>query len=549
MGDWDGRQRADLAAAGLLIVFATLCVHGMLRKSATFDEMVYVASGYSYLETGDFRMHREAPPLIPTLSGIALEALGAFVPIGFSTDGPDWEEAREYAFARRFFHEDNSRGFLMLTAARVPIVLLGVLLGLGIYRFGKLLFGAPAGLLALTVFSLDPNMIAHSRIVSADLGLALFFLLSHYFLYAALTSLSVRPVILMSLSVALVLSVKFSGLLVLPSLALLALVTWLRPPTAILDSLSASAPAYRQRLLRLSLMGLLLSVAATFLLLSILYHGLDAFSRYYEGIKLIYWNRLPGYRFYMLGEFREKAWPYYYQIAFLLKTPVPTLILGLLSAVLWRRVAGGITKTLFLIVPFLIVHLAATQDTANLGLRRVIACYPFLFVAIGSLAARSRPAGLRRDPRALLVGGFLVALGVSAVMIHPHQLSFFNLIAGGPENGYRHLADSDIDWGQDLPSLAALADEERWGEIGLSYFGTDDPGSYGIRWRPIREEEWARPRPGVYAVSVRNLIYNKLAAEKLGRPEMDWLARHAPTARAGYSIYVYDFRGTGENAR
>lgn len=547
MGDGEGRQRADLAAAGLLIVFATLCVHGMLSKSATFDEMVYVASGYSYLETGDFRMHREAPPLIPTLSGIALEALGAFVPIGFSTDGPDWEEAREYAFARHFFHEDNSRGFLMLTAARVPIVLLGVLLGLGIYRFGKLLFGAPGGLLALAIFSLDPNMIAHSRIVSADLGLALFFLLSHYFLYAALTSLSVRPVILMSLSVALVLSVKFSGLLVLPSLAFLALVTWLRPPTAILDSLSASA--YRQRLLRLSLLGLLLSFAATFLLLSILYHGLDAFSRYYEGIKLIYWNKLPGYRFYLLGEFREKAWPYYYQIAFLLKTPVPTLILGLLAAALWRRPAGGVHKALFLIVPFLLVQLVGTQDTANLGLRRVLACYPLLFLAVGSLAAWSRTAGPRRVPRALLLRGLLVALAVSAVMIHPHQLSFFNLIAGGPESGYRHLADSDIDWGQDLPALATLAEAGRWGEIGLSYFGTDVPESYGIRWRPIREEEWLRPGPGVYAVSVRNLIYNKLAAEKLGRPEMDWLARHAPSARAGYSIYVYDFRGTPENER
>ena len=39
--------------------------------------------------------------------------------------------------------------------------------------------------------------------------------------------------------------------------------------------------------------------------------------------------------------------------------------------------------------------------------------------------------------------------------IHPHELSYFNAIAGGPERGRFILSDSNVDWGQDFDALAA----------------------------------------------------------------------------------------------
>src|SRR6185369_10959616 len=63
-----------------------------------------------------------------------------------------------------------------------------------------------------------------------------------------------------------------------------------------------------------------------------------------------------------------------------------------------------------------------------------------------------------------------------SIAIRPDYLAYFNELAGGPSEGYRHLADSSLDWGQDLPALKQWLDGERLqrgdGNVYLSYFGT-----------------------------------------------------------------------------
>ena len=131
---------------------------------------------------------------------------------------------------------------------------------------------------------------------------------------------------------------------------------------------------------------------------------------------------------------------------------------------------------------------------------------------------------------------------VSAIRIHPYQLAYFNSFAGGPAAGPQLLDDSNIDWGQDLPGLAEWQAEHSGQPLALDYFGTDDPTAYGIDSRPISEDELFQPGRTVYALSVNSLIRLKLSAQTNSRAELDWLARYTPTARIGYSIYVYDFR-------
>ena len=50
----------------------------------------------------------------------------------------------------------------------------------------------------------------------------------------------------------------------------------------------------------------------------------------------------------------------------------------------------------------------------------------------------------------------LAGMAVSVGMIHPHELSYFNVLAGGPLGGRRILSDSCLDWGQGARSLARL---------------------------------------------------------------------------------------------
>ena len=69
---------------------------------------------------------------------------------------------------------------------------------------------------------------------------------------------------------------------------------------------------------------------------------------------------------------------------------------------------------------------------------------------------------------------------LESVNIRPNYLAYFNQLAGGPSQGYKHLADSSLDWGQDLPALKKWLDGQGLQQPGgsgvyLSYFGTARP--------------------------------------------------------------------------
>jgi len=68
-----------------------------------------------------------------------------------------------------------------------------------------------------------------------------------------------------------------------------------------------------------------------------------------------------------------------------------------------------------------------------------------------------------------------------SLWIRPHYLAYFNEIVG-PRDAWRHLVDSSLDWGQDLPSLRSWLDAHPSpGPVFISYFGSGDIDTYGIR--------------------------------------------------------------------
>ena len=129
----------------------------------------------------------------------------------------------------------------------------------------------------------------------------------------------------------------------------------------------------------------------------------------------------------------------------------------------------------------------------------------------------------------------------AGLLIYPHHLSYFNLISGGPEQAPYLLDDSNIDWGQDLPALAAWqATRPEGEELRLRFHGTAEPTAYGVRSVPVPLPDLLNPRPGVYAMSVHELVgLRKLIVR--GVTVRDWLGEFEPIARAGWSIYIYEF--------
>ena len=117
-------------------------------------------------------------------------------------------------------------------------------------------------------------------------------------------------------------------------------------------------------------------------------------------------------------------------------------------------------------------------------------------------------------------------------------LSHFNLLAGGRLGGHRVLVDSNLDWGRDLPRLAAWMRHERVASVQLAYQGADDPARFGIAHQDLPgqhlypERPAARPFEGVVVVSPTLLFgFNDRYAALRERP---------PDTRAGV-FFVYRF--------
>ncbi len=246
-------------------------------------------------------------------------------------------------------------------------------------------------------------------------------------------------------------------------------------------------------------------------------------------------------RAFLLGELSDHGFPHYFLVTFLLKTPVPLLLLVALALVRLPRLDRRDALVLWL--PVLVYAAFTSTRGLQIGHRHLLPLYPFLFVAAGEAAAWlwswRRPAGLA------LASALALWYAGGTLRNHPHHLAYFNEIAGGPANGWRHLVDSNLDWGQDLKRLAAWMRENRVPRLKLSYFGSADPSYYGIDAEALPGYTSPRPvhvireiRPGdIVAVSATNL--QGVYVDPEDRALLARFRELEPIGRVGWSILVY----------
>ena len=148
------------------------------------------------------------------------------------------------------------------------------------------------------------------------------------------------------------------------------------------------------------------------------------------------------------------------------------------------------------------------------------------------------------------------ALAFVSLRIYPHYLAYFNVFAGGPDNGWRSLVDSNIDWGQDLEALGPWMSDNQVERVWLSYFGEARPDYYDIAYdgldsfpprlmnpetRPFFPSD---PAPGWYAISATNLQ----GVHFLDHDEFAYFREREPDDKLGYSIFLYNVAAYGEPA-
>ncbi len=508
-----------------LCSFLALGAFSIRYASQTCDEGLLLVSGYSYFATGDFRMNQDHPPLGKLLLALPVYL---FERPAFSPDPTAWETARTrpvagWVIAKEFLYgpemdADRIVGLGRLTALAAGFLTI-LLIGLWSYRLWGWNGAAPSVALA----SFDPTLLAHSSLATLDVLLTFFFFLTAFSLFEYERTRKKKFLLAACAGGAAILEVKFVGL----ALLLLLGAVW-----AFWGILKKDEKPWSARLMR-SLPIPLLVLGFSLLAIPCAYF-FQGYSPWISGFLLQSSHAGEGHTAYFLGEYSSGGWWTYFLAAFFLKTPVGTILalaLSLLLPVQGARLSRQ--AALWLLAPAAAVFLLFSWIGINIGVRYVLPAYPFLFALAGRIGALETA----RFGKILLRAGPPLLATASVLAAFPHFLGYFNEPAGGWKNGHRFLADSNLDWGQDVKALGRyLKENGRPPLVGAHLFTNADLGYYGIEVAPPEGGGEASSGPDLLAVSVQELL-----GVSSGRAySLEAFLNRTPEAFIGTSIRVYD---------
>ena len=551
-------HKVKIILALLLAAFA-LQSYGTIRsKSPIWDETNYFGLGYYLLQHPSWDI--PSTTLHPPLSYY----LNSFPFLWYDADERAWDLPPALIGLEKSNLSIPGAGLRLLTdrrypadrlliLARVPTLFLALLLGFCLFRWTKELRGELPALYALFLFSFCPNMLAHSGLITPDMALTCFTFISLYCFWKVLCRNGGWGwIIACSLSLGCALLSKYTALLQLPVFILVASIVFASSGNFVLPdnfpfaSWLTNKGAIFKMLRLLSLMLVIFLLSAFVLSLGYRFQ----LQHYFRGVTHQLLHAEGGHPSFLLGMYSKSGWWYYYFIAFLLKTPIPLLVLILTALFFYcKGVLRASSDLLFMLTPVAAYFILFSINHQSIGLRYILPAYPFLFMLAGSMLADFniiRGRALRSIGIVLLSCWYLAG----SLAIYPHYLAYFNEIAGGPDNGYRYLVDSNLDWGQDLKGLGLYIKEKNIDRVHLSYFGTADPNYYGVGydWMPsyylpedyregsAKMRSFTFPTTGMVAISATNL-QNVYFSDK---QFYDWLKQYKPIVKIGYSIFIYD---------
>lgn len=537
--------------AALVATHLVLTLGSMRHTSLTWDEPSYIGVGRQLWETRNpqivaLQLH---PPLSYYLNSIML------LPLQFDSDlFRDERYIHTEYIGPKLVFESNYRPELIIFLVRLPFVVLSAALGIIVYRWTKETYNADAALLALFFYAFCPTALAHCRLATADLLLALNSTFALYFLNRFLRKPSLCAMLLTGFALGFALLSKFTAIILIPVfLLIIVIVRWKATWEPVHSSVSKQHPA---RLLGIFAVAAAVVWAGYGFQLCIPFMPLWLEPRAEQLSGKPFWQavqqlaerriRVPAYSYllgvytqlaaakswkdnFLFGQISQSGWWYFYWVAFLIKTPLPLLICLLASVIARRKPLTDATGERVILLSSLVMILFFSLPTKiNIGIRYILPLYPLFCI----LAARI--TAVANGKRRALLAAACVWYAVSAAWIYPNYLAYFNELAGGPRNGYKYLVDSNLDWGQKLKELAEYVESRNLADAKIKYFGP--PGVmkyYGLANSPLDE---CRPSTGTWAISATYLqnVY-------LDDPNChDWLKKLRPKEIIGYCIFIYE---------
>lgn len=554
----------------LLLCFVSVCFFSQFSNSVTVDEFSHFPSGLYILKTRDWRMNKEAPPLIKCLPALSSLITKPKIETQQFQDSPN-----TWRLGYTFMNLNRNQYQSIFAHGRCMVIILGFLLGLTIYFWGKELYGYKGALLVLSLYAFNPNILAHSSLVTIDIGASLTIFFSVYCLWKYLHKPAAFSITLAGVALGLAQLSKFTALLLYPIyffiFGTLCIVGSFKkndrdikfPATIIIKY---SKDFFIIILISIFIINLGYLFSNSFLPAS----EYNVSSDLLKNILSLFWSGLPiplpydyltgfdyqlaqaagGHPFYvsyLMGEHSLTGWWYYYVISFLVKNPVPFLIMLAMTIIACMKIRAAKTDT----VSFLCIWVPAVAyfiyfsffTHTPIGIRYLLPIFPFLFLASGFLFHQTIIKFKRMQYLLMLL---MVSYITSSLVAFPNYLSYFNIVAGGSRNASHWLIDSNLDWGQSLPALKKYMDKNNIDKIKLGYFGRVDPEIYGIDYSLAEQ----KPTQGIYAISINFLVGRPYYLLKENTHELLYIDinyydqyRHLePSAVVGHSIYIFNMR-------
>ncbi len=213
-----------LAVALLLsLVYFIQCLTGAMRLSLTWDEPSFISAGYVYLTKGEFSLNPSHPPLMQELEALPLLSLDLNVP-----EYPArWLSATNpvAGYGRALIFDSGNDPRRIAALARLPVMLIGAMLVLAIFLWGRSVFGPGPAAAAAALASFCPNLLTHAKLATEDIGCSAFFFRAIWSFWHASRKPLIRTWAICGFITGLALLSKYTALLL--GLAYLLLSIWL----------------------------------------------------------------------------------------------------------------------------------------------------------------------------------------------------------------------------------------------------------------------------------------------------------------------------------
>ena len=516
-----GRPFFCFAAFLLLALMALLAGGAARHESVTFDEIAHIGAGVSYLQKLDLRMNEEHPPLAKAVAAVPLALRGAhadYSHISWTFCAKIFHQfLGEWVFGHWFLMKWNDP-YSTVFWARVPMLLVTLLLGLTLYICGSRLGSAWGGLLCLSAFVTTPAFIAFGPLVITDIAVSLFWLLTVWQLPNMWRSPTLGTVVKFGLALAGALLSKFSsGLLFFVFIAFALSLRFKPLPEQPVEK--TELRHWRRRGWYNVAKGTLCAAFFVYIAYLVLswnqptdsFQIIPRFPTSPVLLRLLMppWLYLRGLIFFALSAgsrptfilghaYSHGVW-FYFPVLFLLKSQLTLLLLLLLAteaALLVKRrstAQSAIPAEMKLNwrsvwVSVVIFVGACMLNRLDISIRHFSIA---LALVVLLLAPLPRMLELLRDSRPQLAraGNWLtialvLASIVTAIHIYPNYFPYLNILGMG-RPGYVLVNDSNLDWNQALPQVEGFVRQHGLKQVLLDEYGVVEPAAYvpqATRW-------------------------------------------------------------------